>query len=345
LPNDAGDADAVPGNRGQNYPVLNVPVISAGSATISGTLNSQASRSYRIEFFANAACGSTGFGQGQTFIGNTTVVTDGSGNATIGPIVFAVPAGQSVITATATDLTTNDTSEFSQCPAAGPATTTGVVSSLNPSTFGQSVTFTATVSGGTSPTGTVQFLDGATSLGTVALAGNTAALTTSALAVGTHPITAVYSGDVDDTSSTSAPVSQVVNAAAPGATATSLVSSLNPSTVGQAVTFTATVSGGTSPTGNVQFREGATVLATVPLAGATAAFTTSALSAGVHVITADYAGDVDDSPSTSPPVSQVVNGGGGGPQPPSGVKPIPVLPWPLLGVLAVLLGWLGVRRK
>ena len=346
LPNDAGDADTVPGNRGQNYPVLNVPVIAAGNATISGTLNSQASRSYRIEFYANAACGTTGFGQGQTFIGNTTVATDAGGNAAIGPIVLAVPAGQSVITATATDLTTNDTSEFSQCPAAGPATSTGVVSSLNPSTFGQSVTFTATVSGGTSPTGTVQFFDGAAPLGApVALAGSTAALTTSTLAVGTHPITATYSGDVDDTPSTSAPVSQVVNAAAPGVTATALVSSLNPSTVGQAVTFTATVSGGTSPTGNVQFREGATVLATVPLAGATAAFTTSALSVGVHAITADYAGDVDDAPSTSAPVNQVVNGGGGGgPQPPSGVRAIPVLPWPLLGLLAVMLGWLGVRR-
>ena len=346
LPNDAGDADTVPGNRGQNYPVLNVPVIAAGNATISGTLNSQASRSYRIEFYANAACGTTGFGQGQTFIGNTTVATDAGGNAAIGPIVLPVPAGQSVITATATDLTTNDTSEFSQCPAAGPATTTGVVSSLNPSTFGQSVTFTATVSGGTSPTGTVQFLDGATSLGTVALAGNTAALTTSALAVGTHPITAVYSGDADDTPSTSAPVSQVVNAAGPGVTATSLVSSLNPSTVGQSVTFTATVSGGTSPTGTVQFFDGASPLgAPVALAGNTAALTTSALAVGTHPITATYGGDADDSASTSAPVNQVVNGGGGGPQPPSGVKPIPVLPWPLLGLLAVLLGWLGMRHR
>ena len=282
LANDPGDVDTVAGNRGQNYPVLNLPVIAAGSATISGTFNSQASKQYRIEFFANAACGSTGFGQGQTFIGNVTVVTDGSGNASIGPIVLPVPPGQSIVTATATDIATSDTSEFSQCPAAGPGTTTDVVSSLNPSTFGQSVTFTATVSGGTSPTGSVQFFDGATSLGTVALAGATAQLTTSALAVGTHSITAAYSGDADDTPSTSAPVSQVVNAAAPGVTATALVSSLNPSTVGQAVTFTATVSGGTSPTGNVQFREGATVLATVPLAGATAAFTTSALSVGVH---------------------------------------------------------------
>ena len=69
------------------------------------------------------------------------------------------------------------------------------------------------------------------------------------------------------------------------------------------------------------------------------------LSVGVHAITAGYGGDADDSASTSAPVNQVVNGGGGGPQPPSGVKPIPVLPWPLLGLLAVLLGWLGVRQR
>jgi hypothetical protein len=112
------------------------------------------------------------------------------------------------------------------------------------------------------------------------------------------------------------------------------------------VTFTATVSGGTSPTGTVQFFDGASPLgAPVALAGNTAALTTSALAVGTHPITATYGGDADDSASTSAPVNQVVNGGGGGPQPPSGVKPIPVLPWPLLGVLALLLGWLGVRHR
>ena len=213
--NDAGDVDVVPGNRGQNYPVLNLPVIAAGSATISGTLNSQASKQYRIEFYANAACGLQGYGQGQTLIGVLpNVMTDAGGNATLGPVVFAVPPGQNVITATATDVATNDTSEFSQCPAAV-GTTTALGSSLNPSQVGQSVTFTATVSGGTSPTGTVEFFDGATSLGTVALAGATATLTTSALTVGSHPITAVYSGDADDPGSTSPQVSQVVNAIGP----------------------------------------------------------------------------------------------------------------------------------
>jgi hypothetical protein len=75
--------------------------------------------------------------------------------------------------------------------------TVALSSSINPSDFGQSVTFTATVSSGSgTPTGTVQFKDGGTNLGSAqALTNGTAQLTTSALASGTHVITADYSGD------------------------------------------------------------------------------------------------------------------------------------------------------
>ena len=77
-------------------------------------------------------------------------------------------------------------------------TATTVLSSANPSSLGQSVTFTATVTSGGSPVtaGTVDFIDGATTLvSIVALNGSgQAAFTTSALAVGSHPITASYSG-------------------------------------------------------------------------------------------------------------------------------------------------------
>jgi len=346
-PNDPLDADTVPGNRGQNKPVLNVPVIVPPNATISGALSSQPSKAYRIEFYANAACGPTGFGQGQTFIGNTTVATDAAGNAAIGPIVLPVPAGQSVITATATDLTTNDTSEFSQCPAAvAGATTTTVSSSLNPSLVGQSVTFTATVTGA-SPTGNVQFFDGATPLGTVALSGGMAALTTSALTQGTHPITAVYGGDANNLTSTSALLNQVVNAPGAAATTTTISSSLNPSLLGQAVTFTATVAGGSSPTGTVQFRDGAVVLATVPLAGTTATLTTSALAAGVHPMTAAYGGDSNNLASTSTVLNQIVGTGGGGGGPPS-TAPIPALQFEAmlgLSLLLLALGALAARRR
>ena len=92
-------------------------------------------------------------------------------------------------------------------------TTTSLLSSLNPSVFGQSVTFTATVAPTTgvgTPTGTVTFFDGATPLGApVALAGGTAAFTTSTLAAGSHPITATYNGDPNFDASTSSLLTQV----------------------------------------------------------------------------------------------------------------------------------------
>ena len=68
-----------------------------------------------------------------------------------------------------------------------------VASSLNPSTYTASVTFTAAVSAGA--TGTITFMDGSTVLSIVTITGTAATLTTTTLSVGTHPITAVYSGD------------------------------------------------------------------------------------------------------------------------------------------------------
>jgi hypothetical protein len=90
-------------------------------------------------------------------------------------------------------------------------TTTTVVSSRNPSTFGQSVRFTATVASATvTPTGTVTFSSGATVLGTVTLAGGKASLVTTTLLRGTNTITATYNGTVNITGS-SGTVAQVVN--------------------------------------------------------------------------------------------------------------------------------------
>jgi hypothetical protein len=94
-------------------------------------------------------------------------------------------------------------------------TTTALTSSLNPSTYGQSVTFTATVTvtppGSGTPTGTVTFYDGTTALGSVALASNGQAVyATSALTVGSHSITATYSGDTSFLGSTSPVLTQVV---------------------------------------------------------------------------------------------------------------------------------------
>jgi hypothetical protein len=188
----------------------------------------------------------------------------------------------------------------------------GVVSSANPSVFGQSVTFTATVTAGApgagTPTGTVAFLDGATTLRTGTLSGGTATFTTGALAVGGHPITVVYSGDTNFTTSTTSSLTQTVNH---DNSSTAVVSSVNPTGYGQSVTFTATVTasapGSGTPTGTVTFKDGAATLGTGTLSGGTAAFTTSALAAGGHTITVAYGGDTNFGTSTSGALTQTVN--------------------------------------
>ena len=93
------------------------------------------------------------------------------------------------------------------------ANTGAIVSSLSdPSTSGQSVTFTATVTGTGAP-GTVTFKDGETVLGSSTLINGTATYATSALSVGDHSITAVYGGDTNFAGSTSSPVTLTVKAA------------------------------------------------------------------------------------------------------------------------------------
>jgi hypothetical protein len=168
-------------------------------------------------------------------------------------------------------------------------TTAAVTSNLNPSTYGQAVTLTAAVSSpGATPTGTVTFKNGTTSMGQVTLVNGVGTLTTATLSAGTSLITVVYSGDGASSSSTSPALSQVVNIAP---TATVIGSSLNPSTSGQSVKFTATVtSSNGTPTGTVTFTQGATTLGTATLVGGNAGLSTTALASGSDVITATYNG-------------------------------------------------------
>ena len=186
-------------------------------------------------------------------------------------------------------------------------TTTTLASSLNPSTYGQSVMLTATVSasGGT-PTGQVTFYDGAIPIATSALdPSGTATASIDTLMVGSHSITAAYGGDSAFAKSTSSAVSQVVGQAN---TTTSLSSSLNPAPVGTAITITASVAPqyGGQPTGTVTFREGATVLQTVALGPTGAAITLNAPAAGLHELTATYDGDSNFLSSASTTLNQIV---------------------------------------
>lgn len=189
------------------------------------------------------------------------------------------------------------------------ATTTTMTSSPNPSTPGQTVTLSATVSG-TNPTGNVTFKTGTTTIAGCASAAlngaHTATCTTTALAGGVSSLTATYNGDATNATSVSAAVQHTVSRVA---TTTTLTSTQNPSPVGAALTLTATVSGAGTPTGTVVFRNGGAAISTcngVALNGAHVATCNVALPVGSYNLTADYSGDADDAPSSSATLAQSI---------------------------------------
>ena len=175
--------------------------------------------------------------------------------------------------------------------------------------FGATVALTATVApvGTGSPTGTIQFFNGSILLGTQTLTGGIATLNVSTLPIAANSIKAVYSGDSNFTSSTSAPVTVTVSQAS---TTTVVTFSPTSPTLGQAVTLTATVvvvgPGAGTPTGTVQFFNGATSLGSVPLSAGTASLTTSSLPVGGASITATYSGDANFVTSTSTPATVTI---------------------------------------
>ena len=115
--NDLGDTDSGP-NNAQNFPVLTSAFTDVtGGIVVSGTINSQAYGTYRVEFFANTGGGD----QGQIYLGYRTVIVDSDGNASfVQRLSGAVPV-TATITATATNLNTGDTSEFSATQAVAEA--------------------------------------------------------------------------------------------------------------------------------------------------------------------------------------------------------------------------------
>jgi prepilin-type N-terminal cleavage/methylation domain-containing protein len=186
-------------------------------------------------------------------------------------------------------------------------TSVNLTSSLNPSAFSQSVTFTATVNSvpSAAATGTVIFKDGGTTLGTGTVATGSTTFIISSLSAGSHTVTAVYSGDSNFNTSTSSSLTQIVNKAG---TTVNLISSQNPSSSGQSITFTASITPAIA-TGTVTFKDGGTTLGTGAVASGSAIFSVSSLSTGSHSVTAVYSGDANYSTSTSSPaLTQIVVG-------------------------------------
>jgi hypothetical protein len=303
-------------------PALSQVVNAAGTASTTTTLTSSsnpATKGASVTFTATVTSTTAGTITGSvTFFDGATQL--GMGTLSGGKATFSTSAltqGSHNITAQYGGNATFGQSTSSQVveeinAATLAATSTAVTSSLNPSTVGQSVTFTATVTSSTAGTitGTVAFFDGATQIGMGTLSGGLATFVTSALTQSAHSITAQYGGDSNYATSTSPALTQTVNATAKAATSTTLTSSVNPSTVGQNVTFIATATSTTAGTltGTISFFDGATQLGSaVTISGGMATFSTTTLTQGTHSIAAKYSGDANFATSTSSAVSQVVD--------------------------------------
>ncbi len=178
--------------------------------------------------------------------------------------------------------------------------TLSVATSGTPSTYGNSVTFTATISSG--PSGTITFYDGSTQIGTGTISSGKATCSTSTLGTGTHSITASWPGNTNYYSVTSSAITQTVNQATPTLT---VASSANPSTYGGSVKFTATISSG--PSGAVTFYDGSSSIGTGSISGGKATYTTTSLTAGTHSITANWPGSTNYISVTSSAITQTVN--------------------------------------
>jgi hypothetical protein len=116
-PNDRLDRD-MGANNLQNFPELSSAVARSRSVSITGMLQSTARTRFALEFFSNQACDPSGNGEGERFIGSTTVMTDQNGAASfVAAFPVQLPAGR-FITATCLMMVRNslsDTSEFSNC--------------------------------------------------------------------------------------------------------------------------------------------------------------------------------------------------------------------------------------
>ena len=243
---------------------------------------------------------------GSTNIGSPIALSNGGGSLT----TTTLPAGPLSITASYNGDANFAAGSGALTQTVNPATTsTSLTSSPNPSSLNGIVTFTATVTGQYSGKvgGNVTFMQGSTLLGNASPVQGKATVTYAFSTIGTFPVTATYTGDTNDSGSTSNTLTQTVGNVS---TTTTLISSGTPSYAGQTVTFTATVapSGGTIPDGEtVTFYDGSVSIGTGTTKSGIAALATTVLAVGTHTMTATYAGDGTYQTSTSKTLRQVVS--------------------------------------
>jgi subtilisin family serine protease len=195
----------------------------------------------------SAATGTVTFYDGSTSLGTVTL---SSGTATLSTSTLAAGSHTITVNYNGNSNYLPSTSNAVVLIVVKASSTTSLTSGVNPSTFGQSVTFTATVLPATA-TGTVTFSDGSASLGAVTLSSGKATLSTSALSIGSHVIKATYGGNSNVIGSSSPALTQTVNNAPAGDFSVSASPSLRTVTRGASTTYTVTITRLSGFTGSV----------------------------------------------------------------------------------------------
>ena len=245
-----------------------------------------------------APTGTVSFKSSSFTLGGATVV---NGKATLTVSTLAVGSRQ--VTATYNGSTNSLTSTSAPVTITVTRAVTAVALSVDhpASPAGAAVAFSSSVTpvapGAGVPTGHVLLMEGDTRLADLTLTAGAASWSTTTLAIGSHQMVAVYQGDGRDLPSTSSPVTVEIT---PAPTAVSLTSSGSPATFGRPLTLTAALTSlNGTPTGSVEFFDGATSLGSVGIANGTAVLTTSSLSVGSHNLTVAYAASGPFAASTS----------------------------------------------
>ena len=269
----------------------NNPSVYGQSVTFTATVSpSAATGTVQFQIDGTNFGGAANVSGGKAVSGSTTTLSVGSHNIT------AVYSGDSTYGGSTATLVQKVKSK----------TVCNWPSKPNPCNWGQTCIFNIQIgcqSPGTgNPTGTVTFYDGSNSLGNCSLSNGSASFSIGNLTVGSHNISFTYSGDDNDSGSTSAVVTQTVN---PVSTVTVLSSSIGTSVFGQSVIFTASVTPNTA-TGAVTFKDGTKTLGTGTLSSGSASLSTNNLVVGSHNVTAVYGGDTYDNGSTSNTVTETV---------------------------------------
>jgi hypothetical protein len=260
--------------------------------------------------------GTVTFTDGTTKLG--TVALDTTGAAQVSE-TFTTAGAHAIVAVYSGDAVYGPSSAtFSETVQA--VTTTQLASSVNPSVFGQPVTFTASISTTATSTsagsttsqpvagGTVSFvIDGGTPVSVTVINGK-ATYTTSAEGVGTHSVVATYSG-TSAAMGSQATLSQVVNQASTTTSLTANVSSIPNTAASLTAVVAAKSPGAGKPTGSVAFFDGTTALGTVNITSTSTAVTLSlpaGLGIGTHAFSAVYSGDTNFLASTSATVTKVI---------------------------------------